>query len=266
MTSPYLLAIQIRDALTDIEQHYDAALIPPRRATIRPMPKDDRDHPKMRPASKAWEHSPAPANIDVLDIRRQVHAQLADCARIILMECRTIDDGAIHRNLNEAPIRGLCTFVRTWALHVAEHNPIEAAGWARDLTEYGRRLRGYAYPDRPALVIGICPLRTDADGEPCGGTVRLRDDEEDAKCNRCGEVAVIRWWEARMLPPDDGHPLVTAAELIRLCALRGRVITHEQIWQWASRGKLPRAGRDDKGRVLYDRQLGIHLALRGKVA
>lgn len=266
MSDAYALAAEIRAALTDIADHYDAALIPPRRTTIRPMPKDDRDHPKMRPAHKVWEHSPAPANVDVLEVRRKTHIRLADCARIVLMECRTIDDGAIHRDLNEAPIRGLCAFVSTWAGIVAEQNPVEAAGWARDLSDYGRRLRQYAYPDRPNLVIGACPLRPDLDADPCGGTVRLRDDEDDAKCGRCGEVAVVRWWEARMLPADDGAPLVTATELIRLCALEGHIVSHDLIRLWAHRGKLPRAGRDGNGRVLYERQLGLNLVRQGKVA
>lgn len=266
MNDPYVTAGDIRRALVDIADHYDAALIPPQRATIRPTPKDERDRPKMRPAHKVWEHSPPPANHTILELRIDTHAKLADCARIVLMECRSVDDGAIHRNLGNASVRGLCAFVSTWALMVAEQNPVEAAGWARDLTEFGRRLRGYAYPDRPALVIGSCPLRPDVEAEPCGGVVRLRDDEEDAKCSRCREVAIVRWWEERMLPADDGRPLVTATDLIRVLALEGHIVTHELIRQWAHRGKLPRSGRDERGHVLYERQLALNLVRQGKVA
>ena len=65
---PYEIAGAIRRALVDIRDHYDAALIPPQRAIIRPTP-ERTDSQNIKAATHTYEHSPAPANIDVLAAR-----------------------------------------------------------------------------------------------------------------------------------------------------------------------------------------------------
>lgn len=103
-------------------------------------------------------------------------------------------------------------------------------------------------PQKDTLVIGQCPLTPDGEHQPCGGTVRVRRNEDWAECRTCRTGAVVAWWRQRIHTPDN----VTAQQLAIILAIdTGVILTEAAIRQRHKRGQLPSVGRDHKGRRLY---------------
>ena len=144
-----------------------------------------------------------------------------------------------------------------------------------EIRDLAHRCHLVAFPSRrESMSLGRCPLEVPGEQdvlETCNGDVRARvTDEEhiDGKvwgaCSRCGEVSPADWWAERMYLDGEASPLVTIGELIGVIAYRLQVtVTHEQVRQWKSRGKIQEAGRDEKGRVLF-RHADVIDAIRGE--
>lgn len=122
-------------------------------------------------------------------------------------------------------------------------------------------------PARDSLLIGKCPIEwPDEDGimRVCGGEVRAYAAPKEMtlaemrkglsvqpRCRRCATEADVDWWQERIMP--ELATKVTASDLIGVIAFELHwTVTHDQIRQWKSRGKIEAAGRDIKGRTLYD--------------
>lgn len=120
---------------------------------------------------------------------------------------------------------------------------------------------------RDSMTIGKCPIEwPDDDGvlRVCGGDVRARSTPQSMtlaelrrgltplpRCRRCQTEAEVEWWQERIMP--EVAAAVTASDLIGVIAFELQwPVTHDQIRQWKSRGKIEAVGKDDKGRTLYD--------------
>lgn len=193
-------------------------------------------------------------DVDPLDVlvslRGDITIILNGWSRLVMEDydvTQTLPDGL--------DVPGMCSFLSRWSLQLAGH---EAAGDALDeIRECARNVRAVVEPrPRETMVIGTCPRTlTDDDGHErtCGGTVRAwLNREHDPRCMTCGTVAVVDWWVERMVKPE-ANALVTTPQLIAIVAYRlGFAPSHDQVRQWATRGKIERAGRDGKGRTLWD--------------
>lgn len=193
-----------------------------------------------------------------LSLRRFAMDLLNSWSRLV-MEDRPITNAATLPLSTDVP--AMADFIARHADWLSGH---EAAEDARgELTDLAHRCHFVAYPSRrESMSLGRCPLEVPQGDEAvmgeCGGDVRYRlqyderDGEAMAACNQCGEVAVASWWAERMYLDGEDSPLVTITELIGVIAYRLRItVTHEQVRQWKSRGKIEEAGRDGKGRVLF---------------
>lgn len=255
----YELVGSIRKAITQISDHYDLALEPPRRPATK-LPTEAAEG-KIRYAPKAMKVSPAPINLDVLDARRDALLDLHFWARFILGEVRDINGEHLTASINGTDLHALATFVTTWADRLVTDHPDEAADCAEEMIKHGNKLRGYAYPDRRDwMTLGACPVILD---EVCGGQVRAYPDTtRQPECAKCGTTAGTDWWMSQIAP--EGSDLATAREVIACVAARTyHVVTNEQLWQWASRGNILRHGKDIKGRTLYSSAAVINWVVKG---
>lgn len=200
------------------------------------------------------DHNTDVDNLDiVLSDRGDITAILQGWARLV------VDDFAVTTVIpNGNDIRGMCVFLERWARHMTGHTA--ADDFAAEVHDCARRVLRHAKPrGRDWMLLGDCPIETEhADGTlgPCGGRVvayPIAGTDRDPRCQTCGTVAVVDWWISHMVGNPAAKTLVTATELIGIIAYRLHwTVTHEMIRQWAARGKIQRAGRDSKGRTLYD--------------
>ena len=191
-----------------------------------------------------------------ISLRRYVQDILNATARLVIEE-RPVKHGIP----SGVDVPGMAAFIARHAEWLGEHDTADEA--REELVDLAHRCHLVASPPRrESMSIGNCPLEQPAGDEAvlteCGGDVRVRltgddqDGEAYAACNRCGEVAVASWWAERMFVDGEGSPLVTIGELVAVIAYRLKiVVTHEQIRQWKSRGKIEASGADNKGRTLY---------------
>jgi len=153
-------------------------------------------------------------------------------------------------------VDGMCLFLMRWARHMTGHCAVD--DMADELhTSAGKVLR-HAKPQRKDwLGIGICPLKNDETGQPCGGNVRAYPDQDAgeswARCQECGERAVVSWWEHAIFG-SEASKLITAAELASFVHHQfGKVVGESTIRQWVKRGWIEQSGQDHDGRKLYDK-------------
>lgn len=119
--------------------------------------------------------------------------------------------------------------------------------------------------------IGTCPIEWEAETDDghlemreCGGDVRAfpapyvdpTRAEQVAQplptCHKCGTSATVDWWYHEMYGQHGVSHLVTVDELIAVIAVRlDYIATRGQIRVWKHRGKIEGAGKDSKGRTLY---------------
>ena len=289
MTDVSNLAGEIRRDLWTIRDFYDEALNPPRLTSGIKLPTQPVPDDRMKYAAKVVPHSPPPVDLAVIEARQKAHHDLLHYTRIIQFEVTDINGGTIQARVDGGSIASLAAFIDTWAVHLVEQTS-EGEMAAADFAKHARTLRRMARPDRRDwMPIGECPVTVaDADGNPvpCGEQVRAYDRTVDEgytvgefgterklkriqfiRCPGCGTEDTLAWWMSQIVGNPDAKPLVTADELIGIVARDlNRVLTHEQIRQWASRNKIPRAGRDVKGRVLYDHTVIVALIKEGKAA
>jgi hypothetical protein len=256
--SDYALIGSIRRSLVAIADHYDVALIPPKLTSGVKLPTQAAPEAKMKYARPAMEHSPAPANLDVLDARRDTHTDLLHYTRVVQFEVTDINGGTIRTKVDGDSIYELCTFLTTWAERLADEVPAEAQACERDLAKHAAKLAKYALPDRRnSMALGECPVTVaDPDGNsvPCGAPLRAHPDEDDVhrfvKCPGCGTEDTIEWWMSQIVP--EASDLAHATAVIACVTMRTfRPLSHEQIRKWAHRGFIQRHGKDTKGRTLY---------------
>lgn len=251
-TETQRLADDIAKAMRDLRRDWDHMLRPgetqaPGRASTNGTALDD--------------HSPSSVDTNrvtrTISLRRFAQDQLNAWSRAVMED----------RDITNPKSLPLGTDVLAMAAFVATHADwISGQDYAPDcrdeLVDLAHRCHLTAFPSRrESMSIGRCPLQVPGEAdvlETCTGDVRYRQvfDERDgeamAACERCGEVAVASWWAERMYLDGEASPLVTINELIGVIAYRLHItVTHEQVRQWKSRGKIEEAGRDEKGRVLF---------------
>ena len=201
----------------------------------------------------------------------------ADVTIILNGWCRVaIEDYNITEVIPDGTdVPSMCRFLERWAIQLAAHDAV--SDMIDELKECARTVHRIAYPEkRDWMPIGKCPLYPDRDDGQriqCTGTVKAypprRDEaareQRDPRCDTCGTEAVVEWWHRAMYGDLGNNPLVTATDLIAMIAYRLQfTVTHEQIRQWKRRGKISDAGRDNKGRTLYDHEKVID-AIRADV-
>ena len=195
-----------------------------------------------------------------ISLRRFALDQLRAWAQAII-EDRGITTDAVPDG-HDVP--GLCDFLTRHADWLSGQ---EYAPDCRDeVHDLAGRCANVAFPKRrESMSLGRCPLEIPDEHdvlETCGGDVRARTSDEahvDGKvwavCSRCGEPGPADWWAERMYVDGETSPLVTINELIGVIAYRLQItVTHEQVRQWKARGKIHEAGRDQKGRVLFEHE------------
>ena len=185
-------------------------------------------------------------------LRHDVTAALNSWARVI------VDDRELthHLPLGTDTI-GLVEFLQRWARWFSGH---EAAQDATDeITIWAGRVRAAAVPEkRDWMPLGKCPLEVEMIGEPlgvCGGSVRAHAGR-DPQCQRCGTTQDLALWERAMFPDVETSDLLLEAEIATFVhrAFGGAPVKPSTIRQWVRREVITSAGKDDKGRSLYNRR------------
>lgn len=146
---------------------------------------------------------------------------------------------------------------------------------ARDeLSDLGHRCHLVAFPSRrESMSIGRCPLEIPGEQdvlEVCRGDVRyrLQHDERDgeamAACSRCGEAAVVSWWEDRMFDdPETRRSLTIEGVVVLVHRQYGDVVKPGTIRQWVRRGILEPSSTDG-GRTMFERDAVVFALDRWK--
>jgi len=242
VTDPYEVAGSLRLALYTICEYFVASL-----------PTGVKAVNSGGMPGAASKEAPLPVPAGILDIRSEAHKDLHFWAGFIMGTVKDVNGNPLRVYVDAAKPVDLARFIIVWAEQLARLEPDDAANCANDMAGHAGKLKGAALPTPiKGMFIGKCPVLVDVDR--CGGEIRLPADKGNLTCPQCGMVETIGWWQSQILD-TVAPPLVTAADLISIVALATeRVITHDQVWQWATRGKIERAGKDIKGRTLYDHQ------------
>lgn len=253
MSDDYQMVGSIRRSLVSIRDHYDEALIPPSRVTIK-EPTKAVTGDKMKYAGKTMRHSPPPVDLAVVQARIDTHSDLSHFCRVILFEVTDINGNPIQTKLRPDDPIMLAWFIDTWAQRMVEQVPLEAARCEADLAKHARTLRGMAFPERRDwMPIGECPVTVaDADGNsvPCGAKVRAYTDKRFIQCPGCGTEDTLAWWMSQIAP--EGADLAHIDAVIACVVARTfKTLTHAQVRQWKARGFIKAHGKDTKGRTLY---------------
>ena len=226
---------------------------------------DDLGRPHWR-----TDHARGGADVDpttrLLSLRREVVEVLNGWCRVV------IEDRPVTKALPSDGMDAiaLAVFLERHASWMAEHEA--ALDCADEVEHLARQVEGVASPKVKQWVsLGSCPLQVEAETDDglamvtCGGQVRAwpkpgdRDGEVDARCDRCGEEAVSRWWEARMFDDPELQRLLTY-DGVALAAHRvlGRPVQRATVKMWAKRGIIePLTMRDEKGRRLFSREATV---------
>lgn len=258
MTDNYELVGSIRRSLADIADHYDMALIPATMPAMK-LPTTPSPEAKIKYAPKGMKEAPAPTSLDALDARADTSRDLRYWVGFIYDEIRDHNDQHIRTLVDGDNIRSMTEHIARWADHVVTQFPDDAHNLNQDLRQHAGKLRSLAYPDRRSYIsLGACPLDIDSTEGPvtCGGDVRSIEDKDgsvtEAKCRKCGTVAVIRWWENAIMP--EASHLITGAQVPDFIRAQfGRTIKAATVRKWIERGVIESAGADQQGRTLYDK-------------
>jgi len=229
-------ATQIREDLAAILEHYDQ--------TLEPVKGTSGSHIKVS------KEPPLPISANVLDARAMCRSRLGGWVQIVLEEQR------LNTTFYAGDLPALVGFLDTHADWLATFEAGRDAAYEIGLS--AQELKALAMPRVKAwMKIGTCPLKVERDGEQviCGGTVQAYPDK-DPKCQKCGDQGDINWWE-RIMFPEMGimHRLVPTSELVVFLHKQiGRRIAEVTIRAWLNKGLIESAGKDDKGRTLYDKR------------
>lgn len=228
-------AVALREALEQIRADWDEPLAPLR--AVRAGVGGGRSY---------GASSPSPVPVALSDARLDVAASLLGwCA--VLIEDRRLE----HAGARQDDVPGMCALLARhadwWAQHEAWPDMMD------EIDHLARRLHRHACPDRSHTVrIGACPLE-DESGVRCEGRVIADPETWDATCTHCRERADIAWWRERILVAS----YVTIRELAQLTAVMGVPMSVEAIRTAADRGAIEVAGRDARGRRLFDRTAAL---------
>jgi hypothetical protein len=161
--------------------------------------------------------TPAPGRTDALSLRR-------DVLRVIEW---------IRRGVRELGVARL-------------HQHPHADDWVRQISgQGGYRLRVERLVDRPDGAFRIpCPT--------CGRRVPMDPERTITRCP-CGEWGDLGWWQQHVAPqvPEPGSTITGRDAVLWLVVRHDLEVTEVQIRQWATRGRIARAGRTTEGRTLY---------------
>jgi len=254
----YELLGSIRSALTAINDHYDMALIPATRPAMK-LPTTPSPDAKIKYAPKGMKEAPAPVSLDTLDTRADTTRDLRYWVGFIYDEIRDHNNQHIRTLVDGDNIRSMTAHIARWADHIVTQHPDDAHNLNEDMTSHANKLRSLAYPDRRSYIsLGACPIDVDTTEGPtkCGGDVRSIEDKDgtvtEAKCRKCGTVAVIKWWEHAIMP--EASHLITGAQVPEFIKDQfGRTIQAATVRKWIQRGIIESAGSDVEGRTLYDK-------------
>lgn len=209
----------------------------------------------------AWDRVVALRN-DVVEVLN------ADCREIVdelhLTEVLTRRGGRTH------PVNGKCAldliaFMLTHARWYATSSG-DPDYSVNELVALARRCHAVIVPIRREwMSLGSCPLEVEFDPERgpevCGGQVRAipqpgDDGDTWATCQKCGERAVIQWWESAMFDDPETKALMTSEDVAAFAHRHyQRTVKAATVRQWVARGILPAAEhKDHEGRSLYLRE------------
>ena len=206
--------------------------------------------------------------VTALDRRISLRAEVTLCldrwARVIVE-----DRGTVHHIPLGHDTIGLCTFLTRHAQWFSGHESAPTA--LTQLQAWAVEVSAVALPtDRDWLTLGPCPFVVDPANHDqvadhfCGGTIRgYADPSRDPHCTRCGQTAVVEWWEDVFRATER---FVTAEDLVRVIHREfGRPIAPATIRTWVKRGLIRAAVVDgapmtneagthlfDVGTVVYD--------------
>ena len=281
LTESQHLEQRITQALVTIRREWDA-MMPKGPAAVRPSMGgsgtaagivgdssapwlDDLGRPHWR-----TDHARGGDDVDpttrLLSLRREVVEVLNGWCRVV------IEDRPVTKALPSDGMDAiaLAVFLERHALWMAEHDA--AHDCADEVEQLATQVESVSSPKVKQWVgLGSCPLKIEqeVDGRlvmvVCGGQVRAwpkpgdRDGEVDARCDRCGEEAVTRWWEARMFDDFELSRLLTY-DGVALAAHRvlGRPVERATVKMWKKRGIIkPLTMRDEKGRTLFAREATV---------
>ena len=188
-----------------------------------------------------------PIGAHVLDVRRETAADLAFWAQLIHE----------HRGLTSTHNLGdVFDTGRLIERHAAwlVDNEADDPGACEDIERHARDIERIARPVRREWVsLGKCPLTLARDGEQvvCDTEVRAYPDADFVRCPGCGTEDTRDWWRSKVI--GTRPRLVTAVQLVDILIVDVRVsIDVATVRQWVKRGKVDRAGKDERGRTLYD--------------
>lgn len=207
-----------------------------------------------------------------MNVRRFAQDVVNGWSRVII-EDRPITNGATLPS--GIDVSGMCEFVDRHADWLSGH---EAAPDCRDeLTDLMHRCHAIAFPTRrESMSIGRCPLEQPFGEEDvlevCAGDVRYRlqyderDGEAMAACSRCGEAAVVSWWEDKMFDDPETRKWLTDGDVVILVhRLYGEAIQQATVRQWVKRGVLEPSGETTQsGSRLFARDAVVYALDRHK--
>jgi len=183
VTTTHDLEQAIRTSLGDITTHWDAMLTPTSGGT---------GGGSATARITADDHADTEADIDrttrIVSLRRFTVDVLNGWSRVVM------EDRPVEKALpNGSDAKSMAAFLDRHAQWMSGH---DAAGdCAGELADVARRITALvAPPVRDYVNLGDCPFVV---GEAfCYGKVRARIGfEDEASCTRCGQTAVVEWWE-----------------------------------------------------------------------
>lgn len=268
MTEAQQLEQRLTKALTAIRAHWPA-LIPSRPSSGQPGGGDRTalitadDHRK----DGRWHvlgdgHNDVDPTTRLATIKRTTIDVLNGWCRVI-MEDRPVEEALPDGRSVDSMSRFLATHAQWMSGHEAAHD------MADEVVEIAQAIKRHVSPEPPSSwKIGDCPLEVEQDGVMvvCGGAVRYREDYRDKdgeampKCGRCGQEAVVSWWEDRMFDDPELRKMLTYDDVATLAhRILGRPVHRHTVKMWANREIIKPSGeRDDKGRVLFAREATVY--------
>jgi hypothetical protein len=231
------------------------------RWALRDLPElyADLDEPMVRGAARDGAGSSEramPRSSDIIDALHAIRRCLATWCQILE------EDYAIAPPADTVPAMAHAVAVQAGRLLASEHADQLVGdlvgydgedGRHEGLMRWGRRL----LDARSATGVRLqCTCGTWITPEAdIGGIIR---------CTGCEAWGDMAWWRDHLAPVTDGP--MTADQVRSWLILRGIDVALSTIRYWVHSGVLARLGRDERGRVLYDREhvLAAYLHQRTK--
>lgn len=232
MTDPTEIENRLRHDLWTIMSLWDELLIPSSGAGQR---------------VKASKEPPMPISAHILDVRRTAVADLAFWAKVIH------DKRELTDSLDLGDVFATGRLIERHAAWLVDNEDADP-GACHDVARIARDVRKIARPERREWVsLGECPVTLARNGEQvvCGTEVRAYPDTDFVRCPGCGTEDTRDWWRSKVI--GTRPRLVTAVQLVDVLILDVRVsVDVATVRQWVKRGKVTKAGKDERGRTLYD--------------